>query len=587
MSESIFTDLSPQALFDRGKALINDSDEGLALVVEARRQAEAAGLYQLFCEISIFLSRTFRFQGKKFESIGQLNKAYRVLNQHIPNDQTTLALIYKEYGGIYSDGFQDFTTGLSYTLKGLSLDIAEIKTSLYNNAGCQYIYLKEYEKAFSFLEKGRRLSAERKEDDVLCFIYENLGTLFKIQGKYEQAITYFELGLASCEAAYRSYSSYQDVAYIHCYIQIGLVETYFAYGQLDEIPALIQEVCERAASSNLQSALSQVYLLEGKLLLKRNQEVAFEELFHQSLRFCDENSFYGDKEKWLEAIIDLYEHRGNYREALAYSKMIISNREEQKLKTKSANLANVLENKEIEILELENRNREVQLQKEQLEQFAYIVAHDLKTPLSNISNFIGLFSSTYREKVDAQNRFYLDFVLDNTKHLHEMLDDLLRYITLKDAKGNLPSCDVEKMLIRITENQAEEIKRKNAKIEYAFLPKVKIHAFHLESILNNLIHNALKFSKKEKATHIMIDLVENSSVYQFCIKDNGIGIQAAYYDRIFDVFKRLDKVNYKGTGMGLSICKKIIHTYGGKIWVSGNEMGGASFHFTIPKEVGE
>ncbi len=586
MSDQVVSKADPKSIFNHAQTLISVSpDEAIALIGKAKIQAEAEKDYHLVCEILICLSRTFRFQGKFLDSIEQLNMAYRLLNRYFADDRNTLAFIFKEYGCLYSDDLSDFTTALDYFTKSLRLNVNELKTSLYNNIGCQYINLKDYKKAYSFLEKGQRICQENEDHQVLCFIYENLGNLFNTQGKYEESIKFYEMGIDSCLLAYDVVDNCQDIEYIHCYIEIGLVSSYIEFGDFTRVPKLIDQVYHRSKSSKLQSALSQVYLLEGRMLLKKNQYDDFKALFNTSIVFCTTHSFYSDKEEWLTMMLELCEKQGGYKEALNYSKRIIINREAKKSKTKAINLDKILENKEIEILKLENRNREIQLQKEQLEQFAYIVAHDLKTPLSNISNFIGLFSRTYREKVDAQHQYYLDFILDNSKHLHHMLDDLLRYINLKGEKGNLPISNPEEILRYIIKSNTQEIEEKNATIEYNHLLKVKMHSFHLEIVLGNLIKNALKFSKKEEAPHIRVTSSENQMDYLFSVIDNGIGIKKEYYQQIFDVFKQLDKINYHGTGMGLSICKKIINTYGGKIWVSGNEFQGTSFHFNIPKEI--
>lgn len=580
----VLNSFTPTVLFEQGKEKFSDSpDEAIQLIIEAKKKATEEESYELLIDILIFLSRTFRFQGKHFESLELLNESYRKLNQFIPHDQYRLAHVYKEFSSLYADGLKDFATGLDYSLKSLKLNIEELKGPLLNNIGCQYSHLNEFEKAYKYLLQGQEYCIENEIDYVLCFIYENLGNLFRLQKEYEKATSYYQLGFEACNKAYGNEANKQSIDFIFAYNCIGLAENYLKSNQIEELPELINKIIEVADASNLKSALSEAYLLEGKYLLQLQDYEAFEKLFHRSIEFCSEFSFFSDKEEWLQLIIHLYEEKGKYKEALGFSKIIIQNRNAQK--SKKVNLANILESKENQILNLENRNREVQLQKEQSEQFAYIVAHDLKTPLSNISNFTNLVRKKHREDMDEQSQFYIDFVLVQSKHMQDMLDDLLRYITLKESDGNLTDVDVNKVLDVVVENFSEQITNKKAVIDYPSSFMVKIQYFHLEIILNNLVKNALKFSKNNEITKIKIAVNENASEYQFEVIDNGIGVEEQYHEKIFKVFRQLNKKNYHGTGMGLSICKKIVGNYGGKIWVSGNEWGGASFHFTIPKKV--
>lgn len=579
------TQTAPALLFEQGKEILNTSkEEGISLIQEAIAQAEHQEVFDLLIDILVFLSRTYRFQGNYFESMEYLNKSYRKLNQYIPHDQYRLAFIFKEFSSLYADGFEDFSTGLEYSKKSLRLNVEELKESLLNNIGCQYIHLKEYEKAHSFLNRGRAYCLKHEKHLVLCFIYENYGNLFRFQKEYSKATEYYNLGLKACENAHHFLDGDKTtIDFINSYICIGLAENYLESNQLDPLPGLIQNIKDLGETSNLQSALSQAYLLEGKLLLKKNEYKEFENLFYRSVQFCAENSFFSNNEEWLKLIIEVYEKQGRYKDALTYSQLIITNRDDRKSKT--INFSNILESKEHEILDLENRNREIQLQKEQLEQFAYIVAHDLKTPLSNISNFIRLIRKKYRYRMDEKSQFHIDFVSDQSKHMQEMLDDLLQYITVKESEGTHPEVELKTIMKIILENYTDQIESKNAIIEFPNDAKIKVQPFHFEVILNNLIKNALKFTKEDTTPRIDLKLEENSNVYQIEVADNGIGIEEQYHEKIFEVFRQLDTKNYQGTGIGLSICKKIVQSYGGKIWVKTNQSGGASFFFTIPKQI--
>jgi len=202
MPDKIISTESPHSLFNTGKETINDSfQDGIELITQAKELAIQQKDFSLACEILVFISRKMRFKVKYFESMEYLNKAYRLLNQYIPHDKTQLASIYKEYGSLYTDGFNDYTSGLNYTLRSLKLNIEELKASSYTNIGCQYIQLNEFEKAYFFLIQGQQICKKTDNISVLTFIYENLGNLFFKQKEYLQAEKYYLLGLETCEKA--------------------------------------------------------------------------------------------------------------------------------------------------------------------------------------------------------------------------------------------------------------------------------------------------------------------------------------------------------------------------------------------------
>jgi len=454
---------------------------------------------------------------------------------------------------------------------------------LYNNIGCQYVLLKDYDKAFYYLLKGKEFCIEQKDYRLLSFIYENFGQMYLQEKKKEEAIVSYTAGIEAAEQAKDQLCDAQELEYIRCYNLLGLAKVYLEADELSEIPKFIQEVYDRSTAMKLRSCWSEAAIIEGSMFLKQQEEEAFITLFEKASVFCTEHALHSDQVVWLRKMIDLCESQHKYKEALDYSKRLIANKADRELKTKAVNITKVLENKEMEILALENRNREMQLQRDQLEQLAYIVAHDLKTPLSNISNFIGLFSKQYGDKVDEENKYYLDFVESNSKQLHLMLDELLRYMTVRKIKKEASYCDVENLITKISKKYEQEISVRQGVIEYEALPKVKMHRNHLEMILDRMIGNGVKFSKKDQPFKMSIEIKDNSEEYQFLISDNGIGIKEEYREKIFDLFKRLDKINYKGLGVGLAICKKVINIYGGKIEVSRNDWGGTTFKFNIPK----
>ncbi len=581
------TILSPLELFEEAKKIkVISIDRAVEMAQEAYKAARKNNDFELeFC-IHMFLGRTFRLQGEAFSSMEQLNKAYRILNQRFPKDKIKLSGVYREYGSLYSDYFNDHAVALDYFQKGLSFNNPEIIVALHNNIGCQYVMLEEYEKANFYLEKGLDLGYKKEDYLTLSFLYENFGTMYSQEGKVEEAIKSFDLGVEMAEKASDITSDQQVVNYIHCYSLIGLAKIYLKEKEIEKVKELVEKVYEKSNQFKLQSCWSESALIEGSLFLKNNNIDSFTALFEKAIQFCTENGLHSDKENWLHKMIKLCEQKEDYKAALNYSKKLIDNRVDRESKTRAVNVAKVLENKEMEILALEHQNREMKMQKDQLEQFAYIVAHDLKTPLSNISNFIGLFSKNYSDKVDEQNKYYLDFVLDNSKQLHRMFDELLKFIKVEEVKNIRSICNIPTMISKVHKKYALELVARNAELKLSTdsITMVKVNMHHLKTLLERMIENSIKFAQTDRDLKILIEVNEDLENYFFKISDNGIGIKEDYRKKIFALFKQLDKVNYEGIGMGLAICKKTINLYGGTILVTDNEWKGTTFEFNIPKD---
>ncbi len=583
MQTSNSTLVSAKELFEQAKREKEVSvKEAIITASSAMVQAEEEADHILHCDILFFIARTYRTQGKAFESIEHLNKAYRLLNKHFRHDNIRLSNIYREFGCLYADNFNDNITALDYSFKSLSLNNPANTCPLHSNIACQYVAIEQYDKALSYLAKAEEIGKATEDLHTLGFVYENYGALYFQQKKYKESITYYKLGIETCLAAYEHSESPMEINFIYSYTMIGLAQTYLKSGNQSLVPDLIDEIERRASSSNLHGCLSQVGLLRGDLLLNNREINGFKKLFEQGVQFCTEHQLNDEKRKWLAKMIEVCEESGDYKAALTHSKTLMKYSTNDKSKIKSANVSRVLENKEMEILVLEDRNRDMQLKKEQIEQFAYIVAHDLKTPLSNISNFTGLFANNYVDKIDKENQVYLNVVIENSKKMHEMLDALLKYVDVVVVNGK-SVCNVNLLLAEVCFKHRKAIEENNCTITYNELPQVPINKNHLKTILEHLIKNAIKFSRTNRDCKIQINIVEDKKEFTFEVIDNGIGIKEEYHDQVFQLFKQLDKTKRTGTGMGLAICKKIINTYGGEISISSNEFEGTTFVFTVPK----
>ena len=225
--------------------------------------------------------------------------------------------------------------------------------------------------------------------------------------------------------------------------------------------------------------------------------------------------------------------------------------------------------------ELERKNKEI-------EQFAYVSSHDLQEPLRSISNFSTLLTQRLEAHPDKQAREYVAYINGGVNRMSTLIFDLLEYSRIGKDTIKL-QIDCNKMVNDVLTSMSVSVKECEAEIHVTKLP-VLSGFIYLESVFQNLISNAIKFRKAGTHPIITISATDKGKEFLFEVKDNGIGIEKEYYERIFIIFQRLHtRREYEGTGIGLSQCKKIIELHGGQIWLESNLGKGSIFKFTIPK----
>lgn len=245
--------------------------------------------------------------------------------------------------------------------------------------------------------------------------------------------------------------------------------------------------------------------------------------------------------------------------------------------------------KELELVnrELRKLNQELTLSNQELEQFAYIVSHDLREPLRMVTSFTQLLEKKYSGHLDADADQIIGFAVDGAIRMEELINDLLAYSRVGNSGKTLELINTEKVLDQALSNLHIPIQKHNAQIVRQALPSVEGNTSQLIQLWQNLIDNSIKYRRAE-SPRIEIGAREELEQYIFWVNDDGIGIDPKYGERIFQIFQRLHtRQEYPGTGTGLAICHKIIERHGGKIWVDSKLGQGATFYFTLPKENSE
>jgi PAS domain S-box-containing protein len=246
-----------------------------------------------------------------------------------------------------------------------------------------------------------------------------------------------------------------------------------------------------------------------------------------------------------------------------------------------AHLQDITDKKKAEFA-LEKRTKELKQSNKDLEQFAYVASHDLQEPIRKVSSFTELLVKKFPDLIDEKAQKYVDYILDGAKRMQRLIQDLLLYSRAGRTNIEMKEIEINLLLNQVREDLSNKISLMNAKVTIENMPVITANQTGLYQVFLNLISNAIKFNESD-SPHVTVSAERREKEWLFCVADNGIGIDPKYQERIFTIFQRLhSRDQYSGTGIGLSVCKKIIEECGGRIWIDSEFGNGSSFYFSIP-----
>ncbi|MGI5499825.1 ATP-binding protein [Lentzea sp. CA-135723] len=232
---------------------------------------------------------------------------------------------------------------------------------------------------------------------------------------------------------------------------------------------------------------------------------------------------------------------------------------------------------------LDAATEELRRSNAELEQFAYVASHDLQEPLRKVASFCQLLEKRYRDQLDDRAVQYIDFAVDGAKRMQLLISDLLAFSRVGRMRDQQVVVAASDLVGEARRNLAQALEESGAEVEVGDLPEVRGEARLLVGVFQNLIGNAVKFRGAEPP-HVRIDAERgDAGMWVFSVRDNGIGVEEQYAERIFVIFQRLHtKDRYPGTGIGLAMCRKIVEHHGGSIWLDTTVTTGTTIRFTLP-----
>jgi len=218
----------------------------------------------------------------------------------------------------------------------------------------------------------------------------------------------------------------------------------------------------------------------------------------------------------------------------------------------------------------------------ELEQFAYVASHDLQEPLRMVTSFVQLLARRYQGQLDADADEYISFAVDGATRMQNLINDLLTYSRVGKSGRSFEVTDCEAVFRYAIDNLQLAMDESAALVTHDPLPTISADSAQIAQLLQNLIGNAIKF-RDEAQPRVHVSAQRQGPEWVFSVRDNGIGIDPEFKERIFLIFQRLHgRAEYPGTGIGLAVCKRIAERHGGRIWVDSEPGGGSTFSFTIP-----
>ncbi|HTZ00061.1 MAG TPA: ATP-binding protein, partial [Rhodocyclaceae bacterium] len=230
------------------------------------------------------------------------------------------------------------------------------------------------------------------------------------------------------------------------------------------------------------------------------------------------------------------------------------------------------------------RTAELEAANKELESFSYSVSHDLRAPLRAIDGFSRILLEDYYDKIDDDGRHYLNVLSDNARRMRQLIDDILAFSRMSRQDIQAEPVDIAALAGDVFAELKAIVPERSIELRLGRLPPARGDRAMMRQVMQNLLANAVKFTAPRSQAVIEVSGVVEAGENIYCVKDNGVGFDEQFRDKLFGVFQRLHtQEEFEGTGIGLAIVKRIVARHGGRVWAEGRPGEGAAFHFTLPR----
>lgn len=527
---------------------------------------------------AIEVMKNLRLNGTLYFRTGSFKKAliyYEELKQtaHEHNNEEMLCLAYTNIGSVYTQK-KSYVKALDHFHLALKHnDIVEDK--IYNSLGVIYLNLNDYENAIKYFKKYGAHKKKINDQQGLSRYHCNLGSVYVEKGYLEKAQDHFFQAEKLCKK--------DEETFIYNAILHNIATVFQKKGKLEEAEKFSRQVLRNAKriKDAFMEAETSVQLAEI-LFLQNKQEETIEFAMHAK-EIALKKEFNKCLLKAYDLLARAYYNKGMLKTAWEYGqKQNKGLKQELQQLNEELNDANLDAKNQI-IEQLEDKNTLIKSQNTDLREFAYIVAHDLKTPLRIIVSFADLILRQNAGDINPASTEFLEYIREASHKLHFKLEDLLYFVTLDKNKANYRRINPNELIKELIKQFEDEIAESKMNIQVDELPQIYGSEEQIRQYFYHLIDNAIKFRRDDKPeVKIFADKIEDK--IQIAFKDNGIGIESAFQKKVFQLFQQLDQQNRKGNGFGLSICRKIAELHGGSMSLKSEPKLGSTFYLHLPTE---